>query len=101
MDLCFSPVELAVESFKKTQVPSKLKSTINISLELKRPSLILIGSSLELKSCGAYAIGQNEESCMVYGMPKAAFELAATRLMASTEEIVELLGPALAKLKVA
>ncbi len=56
---------------------------------------------LELKNRGAYTIGQSEESCMVYGMPRAANELGATRLMASTEEIVELLERSLAKLKVA
>jgi len=28
-----------------------------------------------MKEAGAYTIGQDEESCVVYGMPKAAFEV--------------------------
>jgi two-component system, chemotaxis family, protein-glutamate methylesterase/glutaminase len=32
---------------------------------------------LAMKQAGAMTIGQNESSCVVYGMPKAAFELGA------------------------
>ncbi|MAO64170.1 MAG: chemotaxis response regulator protein-glutamate methylesterase [Balneola sp.] len=32
---------------------------------------------LNMKSNGAYTIGQDENSCVVYGMPKAAFEMGA------------------------
>lgn len=32
---------------------------------------------LTLRKAGAYTIGQDEGSCVVYGMPKAAFELGA------------------------
>jgi two-component system chemotaxis response regulator CheB len=32
---------------------------------------------LELKNKGAMTFGQDEESCIVYGMPKAAFEIGA------------------------
>ncbi len=56
---------------------------------------------LELKNRGAYTIGQSEESCLVYGMPRVANEIGATRLMASTEEIVDLLSRSLSDLKVA
>jgi two-component system chemotaxis response regulator CheB len=30
---------------------------------------------LEMKQAGAHTIGQNEKSCIVYGMPKEAFKL--------------------------
>lgn len=32
---------------------------------------------LEMRKKGAFVIGQNEESCVVYGMPKAAYQLGA------------------------
>lgn len=32
---------------------------------------------LNMRKSGAYTIGQDEESCVVYGMPKAAFEAGA------------------------
>lgn len=32
---------------------------------------------LNMKKNGAYTIGQNQESCIVYGMPKAAFDIGA------------------------
>lgn len=57
-------------------------------LELEIPHLvgvILTGMGadgakglLRLKEQGAWTIGQNEESCVVYGMPRAAFEMGAT-----------------------
>lgn len=31
----------------------------------------------EMHEMGAYTLGQNEESCIVYGMPKEAFKLGA------------------------
>jgi two-component system chemotaxis response regulator CheB len=30
-----------------------------------------------MKEAGSYTIGQDEASCVVYGMPKAAFEMGA------------------------
>ncbi len=44
---------------------------------------------LELKEKGAYTIGQNEETCLVYGMSRVASEIGATRLMASPIEIID------------
>lgn len=32
---------------------------------------------LKLKKCGAYTIGQNKETCVVYGMPMEAYKLGA------------------------
>ncbi len=36
---------------------------------------------------GAYVIGQNEESCVVYGMPKAAFQAGAVDIELDIKEI--------------
>lgn len=40
-----------------------------------------------MKEAGAYNIGQNEQSCVVYGMPKAAFEIGALHKQAPLEDI--------------
>ena len=31
----------------------------------------------EMKNCGAVTIGQDEETCVVYGMPKVAYDIGA------------------------
>lgn len=36
---------------------------------------------------GCYTIGQNEDSCVVYGMPKVAYEIGAVRQQASLNKI--------------
>ncbi|WP_417789119.1 protein-glutamate methylesterase/protein-glutamine glutaminase [Terasakiella pusilla] len=41
----------------------------------------------QLKSNGAYTIGQDEKSCVVYGMPKAAFEKGAIDLQLDLKDI--------------
>lgn len=46
---------------------------------------------LELRKAGARTIGQDEESSVVYGMPRAAAELGACEEVASLEEIALLL----------
>ncbi|HEX7673408.1 MAG TPA: chemotaxis protein CheB, partial [Bdellovibrio sp.] len=35
------------------------------------------GGLLEMKNAGAYTVAQNEETCVVYGMPAAAVALGA------------------------
>jgi len=35
---------------------------------------------LKMRECGAYNIGQNEDSCIVYGMPKVAFAAGAVHI---------------------
>lgn len=47
-----------------------------------------------LARAGAYTIGQNESSCVVYGMPKAAAQLGAVRCELSDTEI----GPQILRL---
>lgn len=39
---------------------------------------------------GAYTIGQDEKSCVVYGMPKVAYEIGAVKVQGSLEEIANL-----------
>lgn len=92
----------------KPSVDYLFNSVAPLDLAPKTLAIILTGMGsdgakgmLELKNRGSYTIGQNEESCMVYGMPRAAHELGATRLMASTEEIIELMLRSMAKSKVA
>lgn len=42
---------------------------------------------LEMRKAGAYTIGQDKESCVVYGMPCVAQELGAVTIQASCENI--------------
>ncbi len=44
---------------------------------------------LRMRNAGADTIGQDEESCVVYGMPKAAFDLKAVERVVSLENIAE------------
>lgn len=44
---------------------------------------------LEMREAGASTIGQNEKSCVVYGMPKVAFEIGAVESQHSIEDIAE------------
>lgn len=44
---------------------------------------------LEMKQAGAHTIGQDEASCIVYGMPKVAMELGAVGLQVSLDKIPE------------
>lgn len=42
---------------------------------------------MKIKEAGGFTIGQNEESSVVYGMPKAAFEAGAVKQVVSLQEI--------------
>lgn len=42
---------------------------------------------LHMRSRGARTIGQNEASCVVYGMPKVAYEIGAVEKQAALEDI--------------
>jgi two-component system chemotaxis response regulator CheB len=44
---------------------------------------------LEMKKAGAYNIGQDEESCVVYGMPKAAYMAGAVDEQVSLTKITD------------
>lgn len=47
---------------------------------------------LEMRKKGALTIAQDEKSCVVFGMPKAAIEKGAVELVLSPDSIVELLN---------
>ena len=40
-----------------------------------------------LREAGAITVGQNEESCVVYGMPKVAFDIGAVQRQAAPQDI--------------
>ena len=45
-----------------------------------------------LKSSGAFTVTQNEETSEVYGMPKAALEIGASKCVLSLEQITKILS---------
>jgi two-component system, chemotaxis family, protein-glutamate methylesterase/glutaminase len=47
---------------------------------------------LNLRKKGAKTVGQNEESCVVYGMPKVAYDIGAVEKQASLEDIPKLIS---------
>lgn len=49
-----------------------------------------------MKAAGSYTIAQSEASCIVYGMPKAAFESQATKQVVHLDEIAAFLVSCLA-----
>ena len=46
---------------------------------------------LEMRKAGAYTIGQDKESCVVYGMPGVAQGIGAVTIQASCENIAPVL----------
>ena len=46
---------------------------------------------LEMRRAGAYTIGQDKESCVVYGMPGVAQQIGAVTIQASCENIAPVL----------
>ncbi|HRU66435.1 MAG TPA: chemotaxis protein CheB, partial [Spirochaetota bacterium] len=44
---------------------------------------------LEMKEAGAWTIAQNEESCVVFGMPKEAIKLGAAKMVTDIDGIVD------------
>ena len=46
---------------------------------------------LEMRKAGAYTIGQDKDSCVVYGMPCVAYEIGAVGIQASCENIAAVL----------
>ena len=45
----------------------------------------------ELRQIGAYTVAQNKETCVVYGMPRAAIEIGAAERIAPLEHIAPLI----------
>ena len=54
---------------------------------------------LAMRKKGAYTIGQDEESCVVYGMPKVAYNIGAVCEQASCDSIADALVRHLKKIK--
>lgn len=52
---------------------------------------------LKMKQAGAYTIGQDKASCVVYGMPMAAYDMGAVHIQASCSNISNVLLNYLAK----
>lgn len=46
---------------------------------------------LMMKTEGAYTIGQDQASCVVYGMPKAAYDIGAVQIQSPVSEIANIL----------
>lgn len=44
---------------------------------------------LEMKNAGCTTIGQDEKSCVVYGMPKVAYEIGAVNYVVSLDNLAE------------
>lgn len=44
---------------------------------------------LQMKNSGAHTIGQDEKSCVVYGMPKVAYDIGAVEIQLPLEKINE------------
>ena len=44
-----------------------------------------------MRKAGAYTIGQDKDSCVVYGMPMAAHDIGAVTVQASCENIASVL----------
>jgi two-component system chemotaxis response regulator CheB len=47
---------------------------------------------LEMKQAGAHTLAQDEESCVVFGMPKEAIKLGAADRVVSLAQIPELIS---------
>ena len=56
-------------------------------------SIDAIGAAglLSMRKKGAYTIGQDKESCVVYGMPKVAYDIGAVGIQASCDSIANVL----------
>ena len=44
---------------------------------------------LAMKNAGARTIGQDEKTCVVYGMPKVAYEIGAVNWQVPLEQIAQ------------
>ncbi|MPN14322.1 Chemotaxis response regulator protein-glutamate methylesterase of group 2 operon [bioreactor metagenome] len=46
---------------------------------------------LEMRNKGCYTIGQDKQSCVVYGMPMVAFDIGAVEKQAPCQSIARLI----------
>lgn len=73
-------------------------SSIAANVKCKTVGIIMTGMGrdgasglLEMRKNGAYTIGQDKESCVVYGMPCVAYEIGGVMIQASCENIASVL----------
>ena len=46
---------------------------------------------LKIKNAGGYTIGQNKETCVVYGMPMVAFNIGAVTEQAPLSKVADII----------
>ena len=46
---------------------------------------------LKIKEAGGYTIGQNKETCVVYGMPMVAFNIGAVTEQAPLSKVADII----------
>ncbi len=75
-----------------------LFSSIAKNVSIKKVGIIMTGMGrdgadglLKMKQKGAFTIGQDKESCVVYGMPMVAYNIGAVSVQASCENISSVL----------
>ena len=83
----------------KPSVSVLFKSILEAGLSSKTIALMLTGMGsdgakemLQLKEAGALTVGQSKESCVVYGMPRAAAEIGALCWSASPIQLINLMN---------
>lgn len=71
-------------------------SVVNCGMAKQSLAIILTGMGsdgakglLNLKNNGCLTLGQNKETCVVYGMPKVAFEIGAVMFQLPLEQITD------------
>ena len=75
-----------------------LFNSIAKNVSIKKVGIIMTGMGsdgakglLEMRQKGAFTIGQDKESCVVYGMPRVAFNIGAVCTQASCDNIPSVL----------
>ncbi len=83
----------------KPSVDYMFNSTVDVCKKKHVVSIILTGMGkdgargmLALKNAGALTIAQNEESCVVYGMPREAVEIGAAIAVEHKDDIAAKIG---------
>lgn len=96
-----SRIKLIKADKNEMVVPSgnRLLSSLAKSFATRSIGIVLTGMGtdgaeglLEMKKAGATTIAQDESTCIVFGMPKAAIEINAVKYIAPIEQIYELLA---------
>lgn len=46
---------------------------------------------LEMRKAGAYTVGQDENSSIIYGMPKVAYEIGAVKVQTDIKDVANII----------